>query len=191
VIIGLIAIAPFAAYRVAVEPWLAYRSGLRDALMAERDLFAREQGAIRDAATMPAEVSGLEDALSRVEPWLLDGAAAVAVTGRLTRRVTEVGQSVGILVQEVRTRDDAFRGAGLGEASVTVRAIGDLEGIARLLFAMENGEQLIRVEALSLRTAGMNDGDLERGQIMAAELVVSGYWRLPADTDSISPARGQ
>jgi hypothetical protein len=189
--IGLIAIAPFAAYRVAVEPWLAFRGGLRDALMAERDLFAREQGAVRDAATIPAEVSGLEDALNRVEPWLLDGATAVAVTGRLTRRVTEVGQSVGILVQEVRTRDGAARGAGLGEASVTVRAIGDLEGIARLLFAMENGETLIRVEALSLRTAGMNDGDLERGQLMAAELVVSGYWRLPADTESLSAARGQ
>jgi len=57
------------------------------------------------------------------------------------------------------------------------------------LRALETGVYVVRVEELTLRPAGVNDGDLERGQLMAAGFVVTGY-RLggPAVADAVSYA---
>lgn len=189
IVIGLIVIAPAAAYRVGVEPWMSYRSGLHDALVAERDLYARELAAIRDTERWTEERTSFAASLDRARPWLLTATSDVAASGRLTRLVSEAGQGANILVQEVRAVETDAPSPTLGVASVAVRALGDLEGIARFLHALENGDRLLRVEELSLRPAGMNDGDLERGQIMAAGFVVTGYWSADAPTES--PAEGQ
>lgn len=190
-LLGLIAVTPFAVYRSAVGPWLTYRTGLRDALAAERDLLARERASIRDTASVPAQAGRVERLLAETEPWLLDGSSPVAAASRLTRLVTETAQSVGILVQEVRGRELVSPEPPLTEVSVTVRAIGDLEGLARLLFTMENEARLVRVSDLSLGAAGVNDGDLERGQLMSAAFTLVGYWRAPADAGRVAAPVGQ
>lgn len=177
IIVGLVVIAPVAAFRVGVEPWWAYRQGLREAFVAERDLYARELAAIRDAPGWSDQRTRFVASLDRARPWLLTAADPVAAGSRLTRLVSEAGQGADILVQEVRATEADTPAAPLASASVAVRALGDLEGIARFLHALENGETLLRVSELSLRPAGMNDGDLERGQIMAAGVVVTGFWQ--------------
>lgn len=189
-VLGLVVITPFAAYRVAIEPWLTYRNGLSETLVAERDLLARERTLIRGAAAMPARVGEMETALTEVQPWLLGGATSMAATGQLTRIATDAAQSTGILLQEVQGREPNST-ATLREISIAVRALGDLEGLARFLYSVENGEELLQVRELALRVAGMNDGDLERGQLMSAGLIIAGYWQTPPGADSIEVAEGQ
>lgn len=188
--LGLILIAPFACYRVAIGPWLKYRGGLRDALTAERDVYAREQAAVNDLGRLRSEQEGLQDALAVADPWLLSGPSEVTIAGRLTRRVTEVGPVAGILIQDVVARDPGAGGGNLRAVSVGVRALGDLEGITRFLHDLENGEELLHVTELTIRAAGINDGDLERGQLMSAGMVVTGYWIGTAETNA-QPSKGQ
>lgn len=189
-VLGLVAISPFVAYRVGIEPWLMYRTGLSETLATERDLLARERTLIRDAAAMPARIGETEAALTEVQPWLLSSATPMAATGRLTRIATEAAQSTGILLQEVQGREPDS-GSTLQEVSIAIRALGDLEGLARFLFRIENGEELLHVRELALRVAGMNDGDLERGQLMSAGLIIAGYWQAPEGSDSMRVAEGQ
>jgi hypothetical protein len=167
---------------------MTYRSGLQDALLAERDLYARELAAVREASPRGDERDALATAIERARPWLLTVTTDVAAAGRLTRRVTEVGQTVGVLVQEVRVVD-AESLSTLTATSVAVRALGDLEGLVRFLHTLETDEQLLRVHGLTLRAAGVNDGDLERGQLMSAGFVVTGYWR--ATSEQPVEAEGQ
>ena len=187
--LGLILIAPVAAYRAGIEPWLAYRAGMSDALYAERDLLVREQSAVEGASKLPVYAEVLRAELNEVESWLLEGDAQMAVAGALTRHVTGAAQVAGILIQQVGTRDpDAAKGL-LRATSLSLRVLGDLEGLTRFLHALESGAHLLRVDELSLRLAGVNDGDLERGQLMAAGLVVTGYWLgQPNEAEAVSSA---
>jgi len=190
-LLGLIVVTPFTGYRIAIEPWLTYRSGLQDALLAERDLLARERGLIQDADSGPISSADLESTLAQARPWLLAGTSRVAATGQLTRIATQAAQSVGVLVQEVQAGDPVSQVPGIEMMSISVRALGDLEGLTRFLFAMENSEPLLHVREVSLRTAGMNDGDLERGQLMSAGFVLVGYWEPPVETEEPRASAGQ
>jgi hypothetical protein len=185
--LGLILIAPVAAYRAGLEPWLAYRAGVSDALQAERDLLVREQSAVEGASKLPVYAEVLRAELREAEPWLLEGDAQMAVAGALTRHVTGAAQAAGILIQRVDTRDPDAAGGLLRATSLSLRILGDLEGLTTFLHMLESGTLMLRVDELSLRLAGVNDGDLERGQLMAAGLVVTGYWLdQPNEAEAVS-----
>jgi len=154
----------------------------------ERDLLARERTAIAEAATEPERDASLGSALTAAEPWLLDGASAMAASGGLSRLLTALGLDAAILIQEVQTRPAADAAGMLEPVSVTVRALGDLEGLQRFLHAIENGELLLVIDELSLRPAGTNDGDLERGQLMSAGFVVTGFRLAEPATDPVMTA---
>jgi hypothetical protein len=109
------------------------------------------------------------------------------VAGALTRHVTGAAQAAGILIQRVDTRDPDAAGGLLRATSLSLRILGDLEGLTTFLHMLESGTLMLRVDELSLRLAGVNDGDLERGQLMAAGLVVTGYWLdQPNEAEAVS-----
>lgn len=176
-ILGLLLIAPVAGYRFVVAPWMADTAELRAAVTAERALLARELAVVAEAGALPDVVAQLQEELAEMRPWLLDGATPLAASSALSRDVATHAAEVGILIQEVQGREVGAGEGVLQTSSLTVRALGDLEGILRFLHALENEPTLLTVGELSLRTAGVNDGDLERGQLMSLALVVSGYWR--------------
>jgi hypothetical protein len=181
-VLGLIVVAPVAAYRQAAAPWLDHMSELRTSFDTERALLARERAAIRQAAEAPARMEALRAGLESAEPLLFPGASDVEVSGAMSRYVADWGAEERVLIQEVQAgRTEALSGA-LASSSLSVRALGDLEGLARFLHGLENGDRLVRVEELTLRAAGVNDGDVERGQLMSLGVMVTGYWlRSPED----------
>jgi hypothetical protein len=178
-LLGLAVLLPAAAYRVGVAPFLQYRSGLVEALAAERDLYARERSALSAASSNPDPEGSIRAVLQEAEPWILGGSSSLAATGTLSRLVTDAGRTSGILIHDVHTQNPADDAGPMKSAAISVRATGDLEGIARFLHAIENGGPLLKVVELSLRPAGLNDGDLERGQLLSASIVIEGLWITP------------
>lgn len=187
-VLGLLLVTPVAGYRVVVAPWLADTAELRASLAAERSLLARELAVVDGAAALPAAAADLQTELDGVRPWLLDAATALAASGALSRDVAAHAEDAGILIQEVQGRDGGEDVGAVHASSLAVRALGDLEGILRFLHALENEPTLLTVGELSLRTAGVNDGDLEQGQLMSLALVVSGYW-MEGEAPSAGPVR--
>lgn len=177
-VLGLMLIAPVAGYRLVLAPWLAHTAELRASLTAERGLLARELTVVAEAESLPAVAADLQGELNGARPWLLNGATALAASSILSRDIAVHAGDAGVLIQEVQGRDDGDFGV-LRVSSVSVRVLGDLEGVQRFLHALENERTLLTVGELSLRPAGVNDGDLERGQVMSLALVVSGYWMEP------------
>lgn len=175
-LIGLAIVTPVAAYRVAVSPWLRHMSELRTTLATERDLLAREQGTITEAQQLPDQMAALAGDLKSVQPRLLPGASTMEASGALSRYVTSLGVENGILIQQAETRATQSVAGSLQSTSLEVRALGDLEGVARFLHGLENGPRLMHVDALSIRPAGVNDGDLDRGELLSTSVLVTGYW---------------
>lgn len=173
-LVGLALLVPAVLFRAGIAPWMEYRSDLRDTLAAERDALVREQFAIAQAQRDPDRGERYAELLDAAEPWLLGGSTQMAASGALSRLVTQMGSRAGILIQEIQTRDGDETGDGIAPVIVAVRALGDLEGLLRFLHDVENGELLLEVRELTLQTAGRNDGDLERGQLMTAGLVITG-----------------
>jgi hypothetical protein len=64
-----------------------------------------------------------------------------------------------------------------------------LEGFSRFLHAIENGTLLLEVSELTLRPAGVNDGDLERGQLMSAGMVITAFWMEDLLDPAVTPTR--
>lgn len=186
-VLGLVVVAPVALYRLAVAPWMSHADDARTALSAERALLARELAVVDGARTLPGALDSLRAELERARTSLLDGGTPLAVSGALSREIARVAREAGVLIQEVSGRDPAPSGTVLRTSSLDVRTIGDLEGVLRFLHALENASTLLTVGELSLRTAGINDGDLEQGQLMSLGLVVSGYW-IPDVEPSGGPA---
>jgi hypothetical protein len=182
-VLALVVLAPFAGFRFGVAPWLQRVSELRSVLESERDLLSRERGALQETELFPERAGDLGAALGTLDPWLLPGPGPMAASGSLTRYVTDLGQGAAILIQEAESRDGEERGGSLQTVSLSIRAQGDLEGLVRFLHALENGPSLVRVDELTLRTAGVNDGDTERGQLLAANLLLTGFW-----LEELSPA---
>jgi hypothetical protein len=170
-----------------VAPWLAYRTGLRDAVQAERDLLARERSAVAAAASHPTRDADLRNALDSARPWLLDASSSIAASGALSRALTELGRASGVLVQEIQARVSEEGSGSLQAVAVSLRALGDLEGLARLLHGIESARALLVTSELTLRPAGVNDGDVERGQLMSLGVVVSGLW-IKEESSSVAAA---
>lgn len=193
-LVGLVVVAPVATFRVAISPWLSHVSELRRTLAAERGLLARERAMIVETQQLPERVRALDASLDSVRRWLLPGASAMDASGALSRYVTSLGKENGILVQQAETRPGGAVSGTLQSTSLSVRALGDLEGVVRLLHDLENGPRLLHVDALSIHPAGVNDGDLDRGELLSASLLVTGYWigadEAPADVTTAAGSGG-
>lgn len=119
-LVGLVLLAPFAAFRFGVAPWLQRASELREVLASEQDLLAREKGVLLDATSFPERTRGLAVALESMDPWLFQGSGTVAAAGALSRYVADRAVAAAILIEEADTRDSATQptqlepGGGLG-----------------------------------------------------------------------------
>jgi hypothetical protein len=101
--------------------------------------------------------------------------------------LTELGRASGVLVQEIQARVSEEGSGSLQAVAVSLRALGDLEGLARLLHGIESARALLVTSELTLRPAGVNDGDVERGQLMSLGVVVSGLW-MKEESSSVAAA---
>lgn len=182
ILIAVVTLTPFALFRVAVSPWLSYRSGLHEAVEAERDLHVRELALLQEGEDRAASIQEVDGLLSSLDDWWLQTGTEVAATGRLTRRISDAGERAGILIQEVRALPIEPSASSVQPVSVAVIALGDLEGVVRLLLALEDRNELLRIEELSLELAGLNDGELARAQLMSIGFVLTGF-----DVDRVQP----
>jgi len=167
---------PVLLVQLGVAPWLERGRELRGALEAERSAWARELGVQEARARLASEHASLRAALADARPRLLDVTDAMGAGAALSRRVSDAARTASVLLQDVQSLEHDEEAGALQSTAVRARVLGDLEGILLLLHELERAPELVRVEELELHAAGINDGDLERGQLLRLTLVVSGAW---------------
>lgn len=170
--LGAWLLLPLAIGSFIVRPYAGALMTSRATLDNERDLLARETGAVsdlpRDRATLRSTTALLADAA----PRLFDGGDAVTASAELARYVSECATRSGLRLEqaETQTRIDSAAGrvtpaasaaheavSAAGELRVTVRARGDVLGVYAFLRAMEEGPKLVRVDRIGIARVSSDD----------------------------------
>ncbi len=187
----LAVVAMVGMFRLGFLPYRAYRAGLIETLSSEQALLVRERAILGESQGFDQRVEELESAVAAARTLTLVGTDAVAAGGALTAHVARTADRAGVMLQLAEQGEpEAFVNGGVIGHPVSVRLLGDLEGVLRFLHGLESGTPLLRVLGLSLRPSGVNDGDLEQGQLLTVAATVWGYRMAPrsdrsADTEPV------
>lgn len=150
---GVLLLAPALVFSFVIQPYRRARAELRDRVIEQRGLLARELGLVAAAREGPSQIETAAQALARRRARLMPGRDPLAATATLVQLVGEDARRNGVLLEAIETRSPESAGGGLAAVRIDVRGRGDLEGLLRWLRAMEGGQRLLRVEGLTVARA--------------------------------------
>jgi hypothetical protein len=140
---------------LVIQPYRVALESAKDRLEEERWRLQRELSALAKVGEYATLLEDAEGRLNRHGPRLFGGPDGVTATSALAGYVTERARSSQVLVQRIQSRHaEADADETALTLAVDVRAIGDLEGVIRLIHALEEGEKLVLVERLALERIG-------------------------------------
>jgi Tfp pilus assembly protein PilO len=148
--IGGAIVAAAIAYAWVVVPYLASLDRVRAELMAERGLEQRERELLAEAPAEPALLAETRAQLALVSNRLFSGVDSLGASAALTRYARGIAQSARVLLQSAEPEESAPAPGGLTRIRLSVRIVGDLEGVLDFVEGLEHGVRLISVRALSL-----------------------------------------
>jgi hypothetical protein len=104
---------------------------------------------------------------------LLEQQTPVGAGGSLAAIVSDAAAASNVRVGSVQIRADTTNVGAFMNVTVRAELTGDIRGLAGLLSAIEQGQTLIAVRALSISQPEIGAGD-DRAEVLRAELVVEG-----------------
>jgi type II secretory pathway component PulM len=137
-------------FALGVKPYVRTLGETRDELRAQRELLAREQAVISASNRLPAALRRSQSALATESTPLFDGLDELSATSNLSDEITKAALANRVLVQQLETRKAEALDEGMVALAVDIRAEGDFEGVLHFLDALERGNKLIHVSALTL-----------------------------------------
>jgi type II secretory pathway component PulM len=123
---------------VGVKPYVRVLNETRDELSTQRELLARERALMGASGRLPAALRKSQGSLAEESTPLFNAVDELSAT------------SDRVLVQQLETRKAEALDQGMVAVAVDIRAEGDFEGVLRFLDALERGDKLVRVSALTL-----------------------------------------
>lgn len=176
-LLGLAVLAPAVLYGSAVRPYANALADARRNLHSQRDLLARELTLLADARAFPAHLERIESALEALAPRLFTAPDPVAATGVLAGYVADAAQRSRVLLERSDPASPSQVDGDLARLEVQVRALGDLEGLLALLYALEHGPKLVRVEGIAIERASRPGRQLDARdeEVLSLRAVVAGF----------------
>jgi len=147
---GVLLLVPALAFSFVIQPYRRARAELRDRVIEQTGLLARELGIVAAVREVPSQIETAAQALARRRPRLITGRDPLAATATLVQQVGEEARRHGVLLEAIETRAAESAGGGLAAVRIDVRGRADLEGLLRWLRAIEGGQRLLRVEGLTV-----------------------------------------
>jgi hypothetical protein len=172
-IIGAAIALPVIGYLAAVRPYLRSEAVAREAVIAQRELLAREEELVNHAAQIPPRLATASAVVRLVSSRLYDAREPIAATAALARDVRRALDGAHVAAQRIESRDATTASNGLRELTVELHAEGDLQGIMGALSTLERGDKLIRVRRLSLDRSATGPGPTT----LAWTATIQGYAR--------------
>ena len=163
-------------WRAAVGPYLHEVREVRERLVAERALLARERGLLAAAEGAAADLKVLSDQLIAVAPRLIGGPNTQAATAGLAMFLETGARQRRVWLPRVEPGAPEPAGVGLVALPIRLRGESDLEGILTLLHGIENSSKLLRVSSLTIKST--RPGQLvarEEAEVLEFEALVRGY----------------
>ncbi|MGH7572642.1 MAG: GspMb/PilO family protein [Gemmatimonadota bacterium] len=148
--LGALVLGPVLFFTHGVRPYLGARAELVERLETERASYERELRLLADSERFPElrqqAVKGLEHETGRLFEGPNDASAGAALAAFVETRARESE----VHLQGVQTLATDSIAGGLMRLRVELQGMSDLEGVLRLLAALEGGDKLISVEELRI-----------------------------------------
>jgi hypothetical protein len=177
-LVGLGILLPALLVPLALRPFQRALTTARAQLETERDLLVRERRVLAGAAELPPQLQRTTELLALEAPRLFRAPDEVSATAALSGYVAERAHGHRVLLQQAETgAPHPVAGAeGVTGLTVTLRGVGDLEGILGFLHALEEGPRLVRVERLAIeRSQRMGPAATDDEEVLSVAALVRGY----------------
>jgi len=151
---------------IGVKPYVRALRETRDELSTQRELLARERALLSASGRLPAALRKSQGSLAEESTPLFNAVDELSATSDLSDDISKAALANRVLVQQLETRKAEALDQGIVAVAVDIRAEGDFEGVLHFLDALERGDKLIRVSALTLArvdrpvTAGTPDTEV-------------------------------
>ncbi len=175
-IIGAVALMPALLFQYGVRPYAAALSDARNRLEAQRGLLDRELALLDEAKLYPELAREAEGVIAAAASRLFDGPDRISTTAALVNYLGTFVQDHRVVLQRSETRSAEVDEDGIVSLQVSMRAIGDLEGLLGFLHALEDGAKLVRIEQLSIeRTGRVSLSGASDEEVLSLFAIVTGY----------------
>jgi len=172
-------------WMLVVSPYARAVREVSDRLTAERELLAREFGLLANAGAFQAAIDSGSARLIEAAPRLFGGESE-AMAGAALARYLESGatESKAVLA---RLEPGPARVVGVGIKALPAHAQGetDLWGLLLLLYSLEAGQKMVRIEGLRIRSQRGRAVRSQDYEALSFEFTVTGYM-LEAAFDTLS-----
>lgn len=160
---------PAVAYRFAASPYLEALSAAREQVATQRDLLARELTILEEAPEYPQVTRSAVAALRDEQLRLFTGPDPLSAAAGLVNYLGLAADAHRVLIQSAETRAPDPASGGVVVLELALRGMADLEGLLGFLHAVEDGDKLVRIEQITIRSS--NQG--QRGQRASDEEVLT------------------
>lgn len=155
--LGALVAGPVLAVLLVVQPYARALLAARADAAIQRELLARELGALRDGPRDARLARAATVALAAEAGRLFDGGDEVAASAELAGYVSDLAEESGLELDGSETRPPAD---GDSSVAVEIRALGDIVSISLFLQALEEGPKLVHAERITIAVpAGGRDVD--------------------------------
>ena len=172
--LGAAVLGPALLWAFVVAPVTRALDAQAARLAAERQLFSREAGLLEDAARARAARDTSASRLLAVAPRLFGGGAAAAAAG-LAQYLQEGARRSRVLVTHIETLPVQRVDSGIAAVAVRVHGESDLEGVLTLLYALEGGSKLVRIDDLHIPAQDEGQRFGSTGTALTFEFTATGF----------------
>lgn len=184
-------LAPAFLWTAAVVPYLRTVRDAGSRLAAERELLARELELLRGAGDHAAALESGGAHLLEVAPRLFGGDNASAAAAALAQYLQEGGAVSRVRLARLEPGTATEVGVGLIAVPLRVQGETDLEGLLGLLYLIEEGSKLVRVDDVRVQVArAVGPTAAAMPEVLSFQFTATGF-RLaepPAPVEPATPA---
>lgn len=178
--LGVLAAAVVLGWAILAEPYRALLAGQEAELQQGRDRLAH---LTRIAGTVPGLADALEQGAAageRLTDPYLPGASDSLAAATLQGHLGEMAQRAGMSVTSVEPAP-AAEAADSGRVALTLSLNGAIDGMQRLLHAIESQRPLLFVEEIDILNPSVTEARFDpAGHVLVGvRLRVAGYRRVP------------
>ena len=146
---ALLALLAVGYARIA-RPLVGHALAVRESLVRERDLEARESALLRGSVAHTQRLARAEQAMDQASERIFIASDTLAATAALARYARELARETGVAVQSTDASPAAAGPGALTAVRIRLRVSGDLQGLLELVDAIGRGARIVRISALGI-----------------------------------------
>lgn len=153
ILLGLAVLAPALLWAAVIRPYRAALADVKDRIAAERALLAREEALLANANVLPEVILDAAQGARRAEQRLVRAPSLALAETELTDHIERLAEASRVLLEDIRSIQPERTEQpppGLGLIRIGINGESDLNGVAKFLQRIEQGQYLLNVRELQI-----------------------------------------